>query len=199
MSAPSHSGHDLHERFRIVRCIGAGGAGVVYEAEDMRARRRVALKTLKEVSGQGVYRLKKEFRSLADVRHPNLIRLGELHHARGQWFFTMDLIDGVSILDHVRREPDSGSGGSGLDEPRLRKALRQLVAGLRGLHDAGKVHRDIKPSNVMVDDDGKLVLLDFGLVGAIDPIDSRFDWCTGFVPHEPRGRTIRLTLRGTKK
>jgi serine/threonine protein kinase len=74
-----------------------------------------------------------------------------------QWFFTMDLVDGVDFLDYVRP-------GGELDEARLRSALPQLVSGIMSLHGQHVVHRDLKPSNVLVRDEGQVVILDFGLV-----------------------------------
>jgi len=174
-------------RFEIKRRLGAGGMGVVYEAYDRERETSVALKTLRHLDAQGLYRFKREFRALQDLEHPNLVRLGELINERGQWFLTMELLHGVDILSHVcgARPGDNRSGVSPsedtlrseqstaavwidrehiFDEPRLRSSMRQLALGLAALHEAGKIHRDIKPTNVMVDEEGRVVLLDFGLM-----------------------------------
>jgi len=150
------------ERFVVERCIGSGGMGVVYEAHDVERNTRVALKTLRAADPQALYRLKKEFRALQDIQHPNLVSLGELIEEEGNWFYTMDLIAGVDFLSHVR--PRVGKSRAELDVERLRSALGQLASGLLALHDAGKVHRDIKPSNILVSPEGRVVVLDFGLV-----------------------------------
>lgn len=147
-------------RLKLCRRIGAGGMGVVYEVYDERRRGNVALKTLSRLDSGGVYRLKNEFRSLAGVSHPNLCRLHELFSDRGQWFFTMELVEGVPF-DLWVRPNDS------VDEGRLREALAQLIDGICAIHAAGKLHRDLKPSNVLVAPDGRVVVLDFGL--AVDP------------------------------
>jgi len=89
-------------RFRIVRQLGQGGMGVVYEALDTQRGMPVALKTLYRLDPEELYRLKAEFRSLADVQHPNLVRLDELCCEDGEWFFTMELIRGVGLLGHIR-------------------------------------------------------------------------------------------------
>ncbi len=176
-------------RFEIRRRIGAGGMGAVYEAFDRDNQATVALKTLRRGSPQELYRLKREFRSLQDLQHRNLVGLGELVEEAGQWFFTMELIDGVDFLSYVRQGAavsvtDSdlvGANadtvdlhravlaspeitGASFDEPRLRAASSQLGLALHVLHQAGKIHRDVKPSNVLVTEDGRVVLLDFGLV-----------------------------------
>lgn len=143
-------------RFEILRCIGAGGMGVVYEAVDRDRHIRVALKTMRSFSPEGLLRFKREFRALSDLRHPNLVTLGELFEERGQWFFTMELVEGVDFLSYVRCPM--------FDDARLRGALRGIAQGLDCLHRAGLVHRDVKPSNLLITSAGRAVLLDFGLV-----------------------------------
>ncbi len=157
-------------RYRIERRLGSGGMGIVYEAFDQERARPVALKTLYFENPAAVYRLKREFRALADVAHPNLISLYELVGAEDSWFFTMELVQGESFLDYVRPTapaPDQSVADErvvgGLHVPRLRAALRQLAEGVRYLHQAGKCHLDLKPSNVLVTGEGRVVVLDFGL------------------------------------
>ena len=140
------------ERFQLLRQLGMGGMGVVYEALDVDSGEKVALKTLRNLDGTAILMFKQEFRSVAGVHHPNLIRLGELIESRGDWFFTMELIKGVDLTTWL------ADGNT----QRLRDTLAQLVTGLGALHDAGHVHRDVKPSNVLVSN-GRAILLDFGL------------------------------------
>ena len=90
------------ERFQLIRLIGHGGMGVVYEAFDTVNAASVALKLLPLVSPDSLLRFKREFRSVADIRHPNLVRLGELVAHEAQWFFTMELVDGVDLISYVR-------------------------------------------------------------------------------------------------
>jgi hypothetical protein len=144
----------LHDRFVVQRMLGRGGMGAVYEVLDTERDATVALKILSEVDAAGIYRLKLEFRALADVVHPNLVGLHELHCEQDRWFFTMDLVPGEPLLDDLGDEPD---------DKKLRRAFAQLAAGIQAIHDAGKLHRDLKPSNVMVTPEGRVVILDFGL------------------------------------
>ena len=90
------------ERFEVLRCLGAGGMGVVYEAFDRERHARVALKTLRTMSADGLLRFKHEFRAFRDLQHPNLVTLGELFSEGRDWFFTMELVEGVDFLDWVR-------------------------------------------------------------------------------------------------
>ncbi len=94
---------DGNRRFKLLRRLGAGGMGVVYEALDQQRNEHVALKTLQETDANLLYRLKREFRALRDLIHPNLVRLGELFEEGGHWFFTMELLDGESLHTHLRR------------------------------------------------------------------------------------------------
>ena len=160
LSSPSliAPGDTLANRFELRRRIGSGGMGEVYEAFDRDTAEVIALKTLARADGDTVVRFKREFRALQSTSHPNLATLRELVRDGDQWFLTMELVRGRHFLEHVRG-----------DVAKLRAALHQLVQGLRVLHEGGLIHRDIKPSNVMVSNEGRVVLLDFGLVTALDP------------------------------
>src|SRR5215471_14094468 len=150
--------------------------GVVYEALDRERNVQVALKTLTTIEPDAILRFKQEFRALADLSHPNLVSLGELHEEQGSWFFTMELVRGVDFLTWVRggfqgaydATAKLASPKRRYDETRLRAALAQLASGLATLHAANKVHRDVKPSNVLVTGEGRVVILDFGLVSEVD-------------------------------
>ena len=160
----SQSGQTLGD-YRLLGQLGQGGMGVVYEAESLIDGSKVALKTLMSGSSETLARLKAEFRVLADLTHPNLVRLGELNTTDRDPFFTMEIVRGVSFDHYVSASLESAAAIPALpfNEDRLRNTLLQLASGLIALHSAGLVHRDIKPSNVMVTHEGRVVILDMGL------------------------------------
>src|SRR6476660_4380913 len=88
-------------RYQVLRRIGAGGMGVVYEAEDKERGQKVALKTIANPDVEKVYQLKREFRVLADLSHPNLVALYDLVVDQAACFFTMELLDGTDLTQHL--------------------------------------------------------------------------------------------------
>jgi hypothetical protein len=157
----------LLDRFAIESKLGEGGMGQVFRAYDEDRKTAVALKILGELSPRSIAQIKREFRTAAELVHPNLVRLHELFCDGPQWFFTMDLIDGMTLsarLEHT-------------SEPRaelIRRVLRQVAAALIALHRAGGIHGDLKPSNFLIAEPGERVfLLDFGLARPLGPIQER--------------------------
>lgn len=168
---------ETRPRYRRLRQLGEGSMGVVFEAEDTEQGRKVAQKRIRGENAELLYRLKREFRSLVGLCHRNLVQLYELGADEAGVFFTMELVDGVDFLTHCRGEaanatqhganvasPAAATSAPVYEPERLRAALAGLVRGLHALHAHGMVHRDIKPSNVMVARNGRVVLIDFGLV-----------------------------------
>lgn len=181
------------QRFQIRQRLGAGGFGTVYEALDREQNATVALKALRRHDGRSIDRFKREFRSLAETVHENLVQLYELHAEGGEWFFTMELVRGTDALSYVRPSVDGPC-----DEPRLRATFLQLARGLAFLHGTGKLHRDVKPSNVMVSDEGRVVLVDFGLGGDIvelQRVEGVFGTPAYMAPEQAAGDTDRVDAR----
>jgi hypothetical protein len=150
------------ERFQVVRRLGEGAYGVVLEVVDREHGAVVALKVLRTQAPDAVARFKGEFRALADLSHPNLVRYHELAFDGARWFFTMERVRGTTLLEYARGL--AAGSAAPADLTRLRHVLSQLAAGLEALHASGRVHRDVKPSNALVTEEGRVVLLDFGLV-----------------------------------
>src|SRR6516162_4435587 len=89
-------------RFERLRYLGEGGMGVVYEALDRERGTRVAVKTLRNLTGESLAHLKREFRAMQDIHHPNLVSLGELVFEDDNCFFSMELVEGVDWMEHIR-------------------------------------------------------------------------------------------------
>jgi len=155
---------ELPARFRIIERLGSGGMGSVFRVLDREQGCEVALKTLHGVDAADRRNLKREFRALSDIAHPNLVALHELVVDGPHCFFTMELVLGVSFVLHVRNPARAEAM-----EFRLHDAARQLALAINALHLGGKVHRDIKPLNALVSDAGRVVLLDFGLAASSLP------------------------------
>ena len=164
-------------RFDLLKQVGEGGMGIVYEAWDHTTATRVALKTLKSVGPTPISQLKWEFRSLSQLAHANLVQLFELIATPQGWFFTMEMLDGCSdFITHLRGARDAQGKHDPrrvLDATALRRLFHQLCQGVQCIHQAQQLHRDIKPSNALVTAEGRVVLVDFGLSTALEPLRTR--------------------------
>lgn len=163
--------------YRIVREIGRGGMGTVFEAIQESLGRRVALKVLPgtfALDPKRLERFRREARATARIHHPNIVPVYEVGEAEGNHYYAMEYIDGPPldrVLDDARRhsvgkEPRGGSSAAS-DPGYISRGVEQLAAlaeGLEEAHRQGLIHRDVKPSNILVDPAGRWVLVDFGLV-----------------------------------
>jgi tRNA A-37 threonylcarbamoyl transferase component Bud32 len=159
------------ERFRILRELGRGASGTVYEAFDEVRQIRVALKTVTSLDPEVRYRFKREFRALSEVPHEHVVALHELFVDADPWFFTMELVEGTDLTTYVRRA----------DHARLRRAFVELCTGLEALHAQNLLHRDVKPSNVLVGSAGRVVLIDFGIIAEVSHAAGRSGDLTAMV------------------
>lgn len=150
-------------RYRVLARLGGGSFGDVYRVSDeVAGGGELALKILRSSDPLALHYFKREFRSLADTYHPNIVKLRELLAYQDRWMFTMEFVDGVDLLRFLKRQSPSDR------DITLRSCLVQLGEGLNALHRGRLLHRDVKPSNVIVTSAGRLVLLDFGLVHSLD-------------------------------
>ncbi len=143
-------------RFTVIRTLGSGGMGIVLEAYDSSLDRRLAIKLLREgVSSRNTRRLEREAQALAKLSHPNVVQVYETGTADGQMFIAMELVRGQTLKQwQQQRHP-------------WRECVELYLQAGRGLaaaHARGLVHRDFKPGNTIVDQDGRVRVLDFGLV-----------------------------------
>jgi WD40 repeat protein/serine/threonine protein kinase len=150
--------------FMVLRKLGEGGMGQVYAAYDADLDRKVAIKLLSggHQSPTAIARLTREAQGLARLSHPNVVAVYEVGHQQGVVFIAMEYVDGQTLRDYFERTPDRNW------QDKL-AVLVQAGKGLAAAHDKQLVHRDFKPDNVMVATDGRVRVLDFGLVRDLEP------------------------------
>ena len=144
--------------YRILSHLGTGGMGEVYSAEDSRLDRVVALKVLPtEIAGdvERRARFEREAKALAALNHPNIVTIYSLEEADGTYFITMEMVNGRTLADLILE--------GGLPLSRYFALAVPLADAVSAAHERNIIHRDLKPRNVMVNEDGRLKVLDFGL------------------------------------
>ncbi len=152
------------DRYVVISVLGAGAMGVVYAAYDPELDRKIALKLLKQrgkVGSRNHARFQREARALAKLDHRNVVGIHDVGVHEGQLFIAMEFVAGRTLREWMGREPP----------PPWREILATFVAAGRGLaaaHGAGLIHRDFKPDNIMIGDDGRVRVMDFGLARAAD-------------------------------
>lgn len=146
--------------YRVLRLIGAGGMGLVFEAEDPSLGRRVALKVMRPAIAMNANhrrRFLREARATAAVRHNHLIDIYQVSEINGVPYLAMPFLQGETLEDRLRREPQT-------PVPELLRIAREIARGLAAAHGRGLVHRDVKPSNIWLESpDAAVKVLDFGL------------------------------------
>jgi serine/threonine-protein kinase len=151
--------------YPVERVLGRGGMGVIYQVRHPQLGLSVALKTMRgEIeSVEGVQRFLREARAVALLNHPNIVRLFDVDHAEGSYYYTMALVPGGSLKDH-RQE-------LAVDPRRVAALMEKVARGVQHAHEHGILHRDLKPGNILLDAEGEPLVSDFGLAKFLNVSD----------------------------
>ncbi len=165
--------------FRIVRKIGAGGMGVVYLAErdDGQYQQQVAIKCVSQSGGDSSL-FRRERQILAQMRHPHIARLIDGGETAGTLWFAMELIEGVRIDEHARTAE--------LSVPARIRRLLEVCDAISFAHERLLLHRDLKPANVLIDSDGRVKLLDFGIAALVGDVEASRAYSPAWASPEQR-------------
>jgi len=161
-TTPLEVGESFGSRYHIIKLLGAGGMGAVYQAWDAELSSAVALKVIRvDRMGRGAShaaekRFKQELILARQVTHKNVVRIHDLGEIDGVKYITMPYVDGADLATVLRREGKLPVG-------RALQIARQVAAGLQAAHEAGVVHRDLKPANIMIAPDDSALIMDFGI------------------------------------
>jgi tetratricopeptide (TPR) repeat protein len=182
-------------RYHVLAQLGRGAMGVVYEAYDPELDRKVALKVLRFAertdgsASEREARLLREAQALAQLSHPNVVGVHDVGRVTGQIFIAMELVAGQTLSAWLRASPRPW--------PAVLEIFIAMGRGLAAAHAAGLVHRDVKPDNVMIGDDARVRVMDFGLALVGDPSASmQAPIAVGWNPSESMASSVSLTRDG---
>lgn len=160
-SAPSQlaTGSVIGHRYEIIRILGQGGMGAVYQAYDRELERQVGLKVIRSdmaANPEILKRFKQELILARQITHKNVIRIFDLGQVEGLKFITMEYIDGENLQSLLRRKKK-------LEPQEAASIIAQVCRALDAAHNEGVIHRDLKPQNIMLDKTGRAYVMDFGI------------------------------------
>ncbi len=152
--------------YKILEKLGEGGMGIVYKAEDLKLKRLVAIKFLPKrlsVHGEERERFTLEAQAASSLNHPNICVIHEIDEVNGETFMVMEYVDGMTLREWIQKKSEQADGYRKLGMKEIVDIASQIAEGLEKAHEKGIVHRDIKSENIMVTDDSRAKIMDFGL------------------------------------
>jgi hypothetical protein len=164
MSRPNWIGKTLGNRYQIQEILGQGGMSAVYKALDPNLQRVVAIKLIHPHLSEDpkfISRFEEEARSVAQLRHPNITQIYDFNHDGDVYFMVQEFVPGETLQERLRRLNKAGRPMPLADAVRF---SMDICSAMGYAHDRGMIHRDIKPANIMLDVQGKAILMDFGIV-----------------------------------
>ena len=193
-AGPLATGQQFGPRYKILRLLGVGGMGAVYEAHDDELNVSVALKVIKsDAAADPTHEIERRFKQelllARQVTHRNVVRIHDLGEIDGIKYLTMTFIDGADLADVLH---DVGR----LEVPTALKLARQVAAGLQAAHEAGVIHRDLKPANIMIDGD-HAIIMDFGIARSANARQATMAMTVGARAGAAPGITSIGTMIGT--
>ena len=160
---PLHIGQNFGTRYHVIRLLGIGGMGAVYQAWDQELEVAVALKVIRPdsmadplIAAEVERRFKRELLLARQVTHKNVVRIHDIGEIQGIKYITMPYVQGADLATVLRRD-------GRLPASRVVTIAKQVAAGLMAAHEAGVVHRDLKPANIMIADGDQALIMDFGI------------------------------------
>ena len=149
----------LESRYQVLRELGRGGMGIVFQAQDKQLNEQVAIKILSPIlsnNQEGLERLKREVSAARRITHPNVIRIHDISELNGLHFVSMEYFGGMSLKDYIKQ--------NGAASPMVGfNIAAQICEGLEAAHRQNVIHRDLKSQNIIINDSGQLKIIDFGL------------------------------------
>ena len=159
-------GQKINDRYEIIKSIGEGGMANVYLARDVILDRRVAIKILRGDLANDekfIRRFQREALSASSLSHPNIVEMYDVGEDNGNYYIVMEYVEGKTLKQYLKKRANGR-----LTVSEAVDIMLQLTDGIAHAHDSYIIHRDLKPQNIMIQDDGKIKITDFGIAMALN-------------------------------
>ncbi|VUD67494.1 Serine/threonine-protein kinase PrkC [Thalassocella blandensis] len=178
----------LNQRYTLLHMLGYGGMGIVYLADDTRLNRKVAIKSIQQThKNEKIFQdFIREAQFLAQLNHPNIVQIFDVLEVDGDVFLVMEFVQGQNLTELIKFHPHT--------RRQAIEWLLQIAEGLMAAHKAKIIHRDLKASNILINEDARVKIADFGIARSIDKTQSQHSGITGSLialsPEQIRGEAV---------